>query len=257
MLVKRLIVAIIILPFLYLYIMRLPSVYFFGLILLVSVLALHEFYSMYGVKDFMRPVGLLLGIVTNTSFFIFRDYFPIILIMLIILSFVIRLFGKGGPESALRDLGTMIVPLLYIPCLLNFQLLLREDGPEWIIFLYGTVWAADSLAFYIGKTLGKRKLYEAVSPKKTVAGAAGSLMGGLTSAYLFSLFLIDMEISKVIITGLVTGVSAVIGDLIESMFKRDAGVKDSSNLIPGHGGILDKIDGSLFTGPVLWLIMRI
>lgn len=254
---KRLIVAAILLPLLYLYIMRLPAIYFFGLIIFISALALYEFYSMYEVKGFMKVTGLILGLVIPLFFYSMRENFLTILILIVTLVFVIRLFGKREPASSLRDMGSVVIPLFYIPCLLNFQLLLREAGPEWIIFLYGSVWTADSLAFYIGKTFGRRKLYKEISPNKTIEGAAGSLLGGVIAAYLFSLFLVDMRIERVILTGLIVGLSAVIGDLIESMFKRDAGVKDSSNIIPGHGGILDKIDGSLFTGPVLWLIMRV
>lgn len=254
---KRLIVAAILLPLLYLFIMRLPSVYFFGLIILISILALWEFYSMYEVKGFMKVIGLIFGIAIPITFYLAHENFFTFLTLIVIFVLVIRLFWKRKPESSLKDLGYIIIPLLYIPCLLNFQLLLREAGPEWIIFLYGTVWASDSFAFYIGKTFGKRRLYEEISPNKTVEGAIGSLMGGMAASYLFSLFLVDMEIKKMILTGIIIGISAVIGDLVESMFKRDAGVKDSSNIIPGHGGILDKIDGSLFIGPVLWLILRI
>lgn len=254
---KRLIVAAILLPLLYLYIMQLPAIYFFGLIIFISTLALWEFYSMYEVKGFMKVTGLILGLLIPLFFYLMRENFLTILILIVPLIFVIRLFGKREPASSLTDMGSVVIPLFYIPCLLNFQLLLREAGPEWIIFLYGSVWTADSLAFYTGKTFGRRKLYKEISPNKTIEGAFGSLLGGVIAAYLFSLFLVDMRIERVILIGLVIGLSAVIGDLIESMFKRDAGVKDSSNIIPGHGGILDKIDGSLFTGPVLWLIMRV
>lgn len=252
---RRLIVAIILLPLLYLYVMRLPSIYFFCLILLVSTLALWEFYSMYKVDGYMKVTGLILGLTIPVTFYKSPENYSSILIFLMILLFVVRLFGRREPFLSLRDLGNVIVPLLYIPCLLNFQLHLREMGPQWIVFLYGTVWASDSLAFYIGKTIGRRKLYKEISPNKTVAGAVGSLIGGVIATYIFSLFLINMELKRVIMVGSIIGISAVIGDLIESMFKRDAGVKDSSKIIPGHGGILDKIDGSLFTGPVLWLII--
>lgn len=254
---KRLIVAVILLPFLYLYIMKLPPVYFFGLILFISTLSLWEFYSMYKLDGIMKVSGLCLGLLIQITFYAFRENFSTTLIVAVLSLSIVRLFGKKDPSHSLRDLGYVAIPLFYIPCLLNFQLQLREVGPEWIIFLYGTVWAADSLAFYTGKGFGKRRLYKEVSPNKTIEGAIGSLLGGVIAAYLFSLFLVDMKIERVILTGLIMGLSAIIGDLIESMFKRDAGVKDSSNIIPGHGGILDKIDGSLFTGPLLWLIMRI
>ena len=212
---------------------------------------------MYGLKGAWRFFGLCLGLLLLITFYTVREQFLVILIMTILSVFVLRLLGKREPTSSLDDIGKLVIPLFYIPVLLNFQLLLREAGPEWIIFLYGTVWASDSLAFYIGKTFGKRRLFKEVSPNKTVAGAVGSLSGGIIATYIFSLFLIPMAPGRVITTGIIIGLSAVIGDLIESMFKRDAGVKDSSNIIPGHGGILDKIDGSLFTGPLLWLVMRI
>lgn len=254
---KRLIVAATLLPIIYLFIMKLPPVYFLGLILFISTLSLWEFYSMYKLDGFMKVLGLCLGILIHIAFYTFRDYFATIFILAVLSVFVMRLFIRRDPSHSLRDSGYVAIPLFYIPCLLNFQIQLREVGPEWIVFLYGTVWTADSLAFYAGKGLGKRRLYKEISPNKTVEGAVGSLVGGMIAAYIFSFFLIDMKVERVIFTGLIMGLSAVIGDLIESMFKRDAGVKDSSNIIPGHGGILDKIDGSLFTGPLLWLIMRI
>lgn len=254
---KRLIVAIIILPLLYLYIMRLPQIYFFALLLIISTLSLWEFYSMYGLGRFLRASGIFLGLTIQVAFYAVPDHYATIIVMTVLFVFVIRLLSRRDPSSSLRDLGYVVVPLIYIPCLLNFQIPLREAGPEWIIFLYGTVWASDSLAFYVGKTIGRRRLYKEISPNKTIEGAFGSLIGGVIATYLLSLFLIKMEIFRIILTGLIIGLSAIIGDLIESMFKRDAGAKDSSNIIPGHGGILDKIDGSLFAGPILWLIMRV
>jgi len=133
---------------------------------------------------------------------------------------------------------------------------IREIGPEWVIFLYASVWSSDTFAYYIGKGIGKRKLYREVSPHKTVAGAAGSLIGGILSVFILKAILLPLlTVSAALIIGVMIGIISIIGDLIESMFKRDAGVKDSSTLIPGHGGILDKIDGALFAGPVLYWIL--
>jgi phosphatidate cytidylyltransferase len=134
---------------------------------------------------------------------------------------------------------------------------LRRAGAEWIIFLYGTIWISDSFAFYIGKSVGRKKLYSEVSPKKTVEGAIGSLLGGVISAVAIrALFIESMAPGAAALVGLALGAVAVVGDLVESMFKRDAGVKDSSSLIPGHGGLLDKIDGPLFGGPALFWILQ-
>jgi phosphatidate cytidylyltransferase len=168
-----------------------------------------------------------------------------------------RLIGKRDPASSLNDISPVLLAVLYIPCLLGFQIFLRNDGPEWIPFLYGCVWASDSLAYYVGKAIGKRRLYVEVSPNKTVAGALGSLIGGALAGVLLNLGLIhSMSTQKSLMVGMVIGITTIIGDLVESMFKRDAGVKNSGTLIPGHGGILDKVDGVLFAGPVFYWITR-
>jgi phosphatidate cytidylyltransferase len=123
--------------------------------------------------------------------------------------------------------------------------------------LYVSVWVSDSAAYYICKGLGKRKLYPEVSPNKTVAGAAGSVIGGGAGA-LFVRYVLMRQISPLhaVLLGTSVGIASIIGDLVESMFKRDAGVKDSSNILPGHGGVLDKLDSVTFAGPVFYFLCR-
>lgn len=151
--------------------------------------------------------------------------------------------------------------------LASFQLRLRHIGPEWILFLYGTIWLSDSSAYYIGTRFGKRRLYPQISPNKTVEGAIGSLLGGIAGSSLLGMLLLkpsnstfilskDLSGTDLLILGIIIGAGCIIGDLIESMFKRDAGVKDSSNLIPGHGGILDKIDSSLVVAPFVYFYIK-
>jgi phosphatidate cytidylyltransferase len=114
------------------------------------------------------------------------------------------------------------------------------------------------VAYYIGKGIGKRKLYTAVSPHKTIEGAAGSVVGGMLGALILRTVLIPhMTVSSTVLIGMVIGIISIVGDLVESMFKRDAGVKDSGVIIPGHGGVLDKIDGVLFAGPVLYWMLKL
>jgi len=176
----------------------------------------------------------------------------------VMIIFAIRLFGLRNPSSSLRDISFALLSLFYIPGLLAFQVLLRHNGPQWIIFLYGCVWISDSAAYYIGKSIGKRKLYLEISPNKTIAGAVGSLIGGSLSGWMLNMVLVhSMGAGESFVVGAIIGAVTIIGDLVESMFKRDAGVKDSSGLVPGHGGILDKIDGVLFAGPVLYLVSEI
>ena len=255
---KRLAVAAVVLPLLYLYVMRLPAVYFFCLLAAVTLAAQWEFYSMYRVSGLLKYTGLASGIAVLYASCYAKDRFMTILFASVMMIMVLRLLVKKTPLYSLQDLAAPLTGILYAPGLLAFQAQLRQIGPEWIIFLYATVWASDSMAYYIGKGYGKKKLYREVSPNKTVAGAFGSLVGGIIGALFMKLALIPaISPAQAMLMGIVIGFISIIGDLIESMFKRDAGVKDSSIIIPGHGGILDKIDGSLFAGPVLYWILTI
>jgi phosphatidate cytidylyltransferase len=253
---KRLIVAAVLLPPIYLYITYLPPAYFSLLLVLISSLALSEFYSMYNVSGKLKYACFFLGIsILGVSFFL-KDQLLNSIIVSVIVIMVIRLLVKRDPVSSLSDISAPVVGLIYVPVLCSFQMQIRQSGPEWIILLYGTVWASDSMAYYIGKGIGKKKLYKEVSPNKTVEGAVGSLLGGVIGALVLKLIVVrHLTISSAVFIGIMIGIVAIIGDLVESMFKRDAGVKDSGVIVPGHGGMLDKLDGVLFAGPVLYWIL--
>lgn len=252
---RRLIVAAILVPLLYLYVTRLPAQYFFYLITIVAALGLYEFYTMFRLNAVMKYIGIAWGVGLMAAFFLsLADMYSLSLIAaLSILG--LRLFLKQDPASSMQESATVLLGLLYVPGLLTFQLSLAQRSPSWIILLYTSVWAADSAAYYIGKNLGRYKLYEAISPNKTVEGAIGSLLGGAAGALLIrAAMLPQIGLIPCIIIGAAVGAATIIGDLVESMLKRDAGVKDSGNIIPGHGGILDKIDGSTFAGPVFFWV---
>jgi len=255
---KRLIVAAVFLPIFYLYIMYLPSKYFFLFLIFMSIIAMSEFYAMYHVEGILKHAGIFLGILILGSTYISKSILLNIIILSVITISSIRLILKRDPKSSLSDISFPVFGLLYIPGFLTFQARIREIGPEWIILLYATVWAADTMAYYIGTLTGKKKLYIEVSPNKTWAGAVGSLIGGVIAVSIVKVTLIPtLTVSAVFLIGITVGTISVLGDLVESMFKRDAGVKDSGSIIPGHGGILDKIDGILFAGPVLFWILKI
>jgi phosphatidate cytidylyltransferase len=253
---KRLIVAAILLPVFYLYIMHLPPQFFLILLLCVSSIAATEFYSMYHVRGILKYTCLFLGIVVLSASYFSKEFLFEMIAISVITIMSMRLFLKRDPLSSLQDISPALLGLLYIPALFTFQIQIRRLGPEWIIFLYALVWVSDSMAYYAGKGFGKRKLYTAVSPNKTIAGAVGSIAGGaLCSLFLSYAFVPLLTASYAIVIGIMIGVTTIIGDLVESMFKRDAGVKDSGVIIPGHGGILDKIDGVLFGGPMLYFLL--
>ncbi|TAN45113.1 MAG: hypothetical protein EPN22_03720 [Nitrospirae bacterium] len=258
---KRLAVAAVALPLLYLYITKLSPVFFLLLLALVSALGQAEFYSMYKTKKELAFWGIVSGLLLMSSLYLSR-YSALDMSghsvngIFFMLSFVLmasaRLFLISDPSASLSDLAPAITGFLYVPNLMSAQWYLRLQGAEWIIFLYGCVWASDSLAYYAGTGIGKRKLYPSVSPNKTVEGAVGSVAGGIVAALVLGGVLTKCPYTSLAAMGAVIGLITIAGDLVESMFKRDAGVKDSGSIVPGHGGILDKLDGSLYAGPALY-----
>ena len=128
----------------------------------------------------------------------------------------------------------------------------EKFGARLVFFLFATIWACDSFAYYVGKTLGRHKLAPEVSPKKTIEGALGGLAGSvLVAAAASSLFLREFRPLEAAIVGGLASSAGQLGDLVESMFKRAAGVKDSGVFLPGHGGFYDRVDSLLFAVPVL------
>jgi phosphatidate cytidylyltransferase len=250
--------AAVFLPLFYLLVMKTSEEVFLFFVFMTTCLALWEFYSMYGVGKPMKLLGTVFAGALHYSFYLGSSGLSFsVIILFILLAFTGRLFSrKGTPDEAMKDLGPVVTGFFYVPLLMGVLLLVRRAGPEWILFLAVVVWSADSTAYYMGRNLGRRKLYPSMSPKKTVEGAMGSVIGGCLSAVLMKLVLVGkLSFFMAAVSGSVIGVVTMVGDLVESMFKRDAGVKDSSTLIPGHGGILDKVDGFLFVIPLFYLFL--
>lgn len=149
---------------------------------------------------------------------------------------------------------------LYVPYLLSYALLLaRTDWPRgWIFFVLLVLIAGDSGAFYTGKTIGRHKLNSVVSPNKTLEGSVGGLMAAmLMGAVVGAWSPADRPLFWFVLLALVLELVGQTGDLIESMLKRMCGRKDSGTLLPGHGGLLDRLDSLLFAFPVTWLILQL
>ena len=171
------------------------------------------------------------------------------------------LFSYRTIETVARDCATVLFGFLYLPLLLGHLVLLRTlpQGREWIFTVFLVVMLSDTVAYFVGTAVGKHRLYPAISPKKSVEGAIGGLLGGVMGALLAKFFwfpALPWLLAGGI--GLILGVSGQIGDLFESMLKRSYGVKDSGRIIPGHGGLLDRLDSLIFAFPptyylVLWI----
>jgi len=148
--------------------------------------------------------------------------------------------------------------IIYIPVLLSFLILIRRqpDGVTWIFYLLGIIFAGDISAYYVGSYLGRHKLNPAVSPGKTIEGAVGGLAANLLAGSVGIIFFRpDLPWPAGIIFFLAVGIAGQVGDLFESELKRSSGIKDSGGLLPGHGGILDRIDALLFAAPVAYLFI--
>lgn len=156
-------------------------------------------------------------------------------------------------------LGWIILGLVYLPLLLGHLIPLRmlPDGQRWIFLTLIVIMSCDSFAYFIGRKIGKRKLYPAVSPNKSIEGGVGGLVGSVLAVLVAKYtFLPAIGLVDGIMIGLVLGTVGQLGDLFESLLKRACQVKDSGNLIPGHGGMLDRLDSLLFAFPVIYYIAR-
>jgi len=130
-------------------------------------------------------------------------------------------------------------------------------GRHALMMLFLTVWMGDTFAYFVGKSIGKHKLHPIVSPKKTWEGAFGGALGSIGGVFLTAeLFDLTIALPHAIALGITIAVTEQLGDLCESLFKRSTGVKDSGSLIPGHGGVLDRLDGLIFAAPVVYLSFR-
>jgi phosphatidate cytidylyltransferase len=168
------------------------------------------------------------------------------------------LFSRTPLEETIPALGILAfgVPYFALPIASVFRL--REIDP-WVVFLLlAIVWLGDTAAFYVGSRIGRHKLAPDVSPKKSWEGAAAGFVVAVAAAMVWTLLRLSRLDWRVLAAAAVTAVAAQIGDLVESMIKRGSGVKDSGSILPGHGGLLDRLDALLFAAPVLlfalWLV---
>lgn len=152
--------------------------------------------------------------------------------------------------------GRLLAGLVYVVALLSFLPWVRrfDDGLTWIFLILATTWMSDTGAYFAGRAFGKTKLFERVSPKKTVEGAIGGMLAAVLAALVVkAIGLPNVGWGHAVVLGLLLDGFGIVGDLTESMFKRSFKVKDSGWIMPGHGGILDRIDSLLFTAPVAFI----
>ncbi|MFC2011360.1 phosphatidate cytidylyltransferase [Chloroflexota bacterium] len=238
------------------------------LIAIWGVLAVLEFYRLVAASKV--PLLTYFGLIWTLLFILSRNtdllsvlkpYFdpnlliPLLLTSAVLLSLIWLLLRVH--DKAFTGWAWTMAGILYVGWLLSYLVAIRglDEGRNWIFFAIFITFASDTAAFFVGSTLGRYKLALQISPSKTWEGAIGGIIGAIIVSLLFILptsLSLPLNWWQAILLGILVSVFGQLGDLAESLFKRNMGVKDSSRLIPGHGGFLDRIDSIVFAGVVVY-----
>jgi len=202
-------------------------------------------------------VGSKFGLDPLESVHIGERTFGLMLFAVLVIVFLKEIL-RGDPEQGLSNAAANLFGTVYIGFMFAYILLLRfipgKDGLFYVLFTVLVTWANDTFAYFIGVNFGKHKLSPKISPKKSIEGSLGGLVGGLLMAEALGSFFQKPALSLLIL-GLLVVVAGQFGDLVESVIKRNAGVKDSGHFLPGHGGVLDRFDSLLLAAPVVYYMV--
>jgi phosphatidate cytidylyltransferase len=254
---KRVTSAVVILPPLLLFVYYAPQDLFLILILIAVVLSLHEYFQMLVLTQlpvYTRASYIAVFLLVFTAYFGGERWMPMALFFGVVTLTVSALIPSHHGAQRFPALLHSLFGVFFVGWGTSHLILLRNlpTGKWSIFFLFAIVWVGDSAAMYIGKSLGRHKMAPFISPGKTWEGALGGTLGGVLAAVLGAhLFIPWLALGQSLLLGLLVCLAAQVSDLGESMIKRYAGVKDSGELIPGHGGLLDRIDSVLFAAPML------
>lgn len=306
-LATRVLVAVVGIPVILLVTMA-GGFYFYGLVLLIALLAIHEVFALARAKGISPQVGagMTLGGLLVTVFAYFKVRllvigglllrgihvpFPsmaqsLLILYLVALPLIMTIELFRGKPGALMNIATTLFGASYAGLFLGSlvglrELFIPEDFPvyayfpvhgtavpddvagllyRWggytVITLFASIWVCDSAAYFVGRSFGRHRLFVRVSPNKTWEGAAAGFLAALGVFQLARVLVLPyMSVADALVCGIIAGACGQIGDLAESLLKRDAGVKDSSSLIPGHGGVLDRFDSLLFVAPLVFVYL--
>ena len=239
------------------------SEWYITLLFILAIITLNEFLKLIKLK------GTIAYIILATSFYflgneeINSELISILLLATILINlFLIRDIMVFNRISLLKSKRYLYI-IFYIISGFVFLALIpftnKDFEPQIILGIFILAWTNDTFAYLVGKGFGKRKLMEKISPKKTIEGFFGGMVGALFASFIFFKFTSITEYSLIfwLFLALLVSVLGTIGDLIQSKFKRLAGVKDSGNIMPGHGGVYDRLDSIIFAGPFIYLFIII
>jgi len=207
-------------------------------------------------------LGVVLGTLFSLMILFVRDpeLWVTGLSVILIITFAYYLFADHDLNLVLSQIAITIFGCVYVSCLFSYAGLLRalDHGVFWIFLMAGATFSADTSAYFVGHWIGKHKLAPRVSPGKTIEGLVGGIAGSTFAVFLSKwIFWHGLLNRDIFILGLLIGLVGPLGDLSESLIKRSVGVKDSGNLIPGHGGLLDRLDAIFFTAPLVYYYAKL
>jgi phosphatidate cytidylyltransferase len=231
------------------------------LFLLAALISLNEFYTLVTNAENQpnKMMGLLVGATTyifisHASFSAAHQKLLVFLAPLSVLIFIAELYRKK--QQPFGNIGYTLLGILYVivPFALLSSISVHDGAFDRGILLgyFFLVWSSDSFAYVFGNLMGKHRLFERISPKKSWEGVIGGGLSTLGIAYLLSLYQQQIDLASWLIIAMIIVVTGVLGDLCESLLKRSLGVKDSGNILPGHGGLLDRFDALFLSVPFVW-----
>jgi len=257
---KRLASAFVLLPVFLVIVIKAPGWMFNTLVVVASAMALWELVRMFehAALPVDRGLALVAGVGVTASFAAGRllDPFalPVFSLLIAVVAVLAAPVWRGTPDAA-RSANTLLA-VLYVGWLLGFGILLHHTSPlgdELILYVVGVTWLGETAAYFVGSSIGRHKLSPVISPKKSVEGALAQLVASVVAGAAIGAWMLPACGAAVWVgAGAVLGVVGQFGDLAESAIKRSVGTKDTGALIPGHGGILDRIDSLLFNLPAFY-----
>ena len=242
--------------------------YAFSLVFLIfTILGVTEFYSIVS-KTGSKPYGFS-GIIISALLFLICSYiaisnsnihFILIILPLLFIDFIIELFRNH--KTPFQNIAFTYIGIFYVALPMSLLNFLSNPGFEYekyskgiLIGFFLLIWSNDTFAYLIGKKFGKHKLFERISPKKTWEGSIGGLIFSLITSYVLSVFIKELSIIQWVGMSITIVIFGTLGDLTESMLKRSLDIKDSGNILPGHGGILDRFDAVLLAAPFVFIYL--
>lgn len=255
---------------------RIGGVWFLALVVAILIAGAWEFYRLMEAKGVhpSKKTGIAAAVVLCTLAFATGTEHVGLFLAAFVIAVTLRELFRTTTAFPIYDIATTVFGVLYVGWLMSYLVLLRQlprdvggpyaAGSAFLLYAFLMAWACDTAAYFVGRAFGRQKLFPRVSPKKSVQGAAAGFIGAVAMAVVGRAWFVRdaagdplLTLSEALALGALVGVFTQLGDLVESLLKRDAAVKDASHIVPGHGGVLDIFDGLLFSAPVTYYFLSL